>query len=63
MFAGPRDYHTQLSKPDRKRQILCDTTHVWNLKKTKDTNELIYKTVVDSCSYPPVFGLIIATSH
>jgi len=26
----------------RERQILCDITYMWNLKK--DTNELFYKT-------------------
>ena len=42
----PRDYHTKWSKPDRERQTSYDTTYMWNLKK--DTNELIYKTEIDS---------------
>ena len=45
---GPRDYHTKWSKPDRKKQISFDITYVWNLKKKKDTNELIHKTEIDS---------------
>ena len=28
----PRDYHTKWSNSDRERQILSDTTYVWNLK-------------------------------
>ena len=31
-MVGPRDYHTEWSKPDRERQILYDITYVWNLK-------------------------------
>ena len=30
---GPRDYHDQRSKPDRKRQISYNITYMWNLKK------------------------------
>ena len=30
---GPRDYHTKWSKSDRERQISCDITYMWNLKK------------------------------
>ena len=30
--AGPRDYHSKLSKPDRERQIY-DMAYMWNLKK------------------------------
>ena len=33
-------------KSDRERQIPYDITYVWNLKY--DTNELIYKTEMDS---------------
>ena len=44
---GPRDYHTKWSKPNRERQTSYDIVHMWNLKK-KDTNELIYKTEIDS---------------
>ena len=29
---GPRDYHTEWSVSDRKRQIY-DITYIWNLKK------------------------------
>ena len=38
---GPRDYHTEWSKSDRKRKISY-ITRMWNLKY--DTNEPIYKT-------------------
>ena len=41
---GPRDYHTKWSQTER--QILYDIIHIWNLKK--NTNELIYKTEIDS---------------
>ena len=30
---GPRDHHIKWSKSDRERQILYDSTYVWNLKK------------------------------
>ena len=29
---GPRDYHTNLRKSIRERQILYDITYMWNLK-------------------------------
>ena len=35
------------SKSDRERQISCDITYMWNLKKN-DTNELIYETETES---------------
>ena len=35
---GPRDDHTKRRKPERERQIPCDSTCMWNLKK--DTSEL-----------------------
>ena len=35
---GPRDYHTEWSKPDRERQISYDITYMWNLKKNLQTN-------------------------
>ena len=35
-----------LSKSDRERQMSFDITYIWNLKN--DTNELIYKTEIDS---------------
>ena len=43
---GPRDDHTQQSKSERERQILCAITYMWNLKY--DIQELIYKTEMDS---------------
>ena len=30
---GHRDYHTKWIKSDRERQMLCDITYKWNLKK------------------------------
>ena len=45
---GHRDYHTKWSKPDREKQISYGITYMWNLRKKKDTNELIYKTEIDS---------------
>ena len=42
---GRRDYHTKWSKPDKDKYH--DIAYMWNLKKT-DTNELIYKTEIDS---------------
>ena len=44
---GPRDYHIEWSKSDTERQISYDITYMWNLKKI-GTNELIYKTEVES---------------
>ena len=41
---GPRDYHTNRSKSDKNKYI----TYMWNLKKKNDTNEIIYKTEMDS---------------
>ena len=32
---GPRYYHAEWSKPDRKRQISYDITYVWYLKGKK----------------------------
>jgi len=37
-----RDSHTKWPKSERERQILYDTTYMWNLKH--GTNEPIYKT-------------------
>ena len=42
---GARDYHTKWNKSEK--EISYDITYMWNLKK-KDTNELIYKTEIDS---------------
>ena len=39
----PRDDHTKWSKTDRERQISYDIAYMWNLKKKKSINELIYK--------------------
>ena len=44
---GPRDDHTNWSKSDRERQISYDITYMWNIKKN-DTNELTYKSEIDS---------------
>ena len=44
---GPRDCHTEWSKSDRERQISYNSAYRWNLKK-KGTNELIYKTEIES---------------
>ena len=45
-MGGFRDYHTKWSKSERERQISYDITYMWNLKY--DTNDLIYKTEIDS---------------
>ena len=46
---GPRDYHTKWSKPERERQIPHTTWyHLYIESKKTDTNELIYKTEIDS---------------
>ena len=37
-----------LSKPERERQISYDITYIWNRFFFKNTNELIYKTEIDS---------------
>ena len=42
----PGEYYASWSKSDRERQILYDTTYMWNLKN--NTNESIYKTETDS---------------
>ena len=34
---GPRDYHTERSKPDRERQIY-DFAYMWNLQKIIQMN-------------------------
>ena len=44
---GPRDDHTKWSKSERERQVSYDIAYTWTLKKN-DTNELIYKTEIDS---------------
>ena len=43
---GPRDDYTKWCASDRERQVLYDSTCIWNLKN--DTNQLIYKTEIDS---------------
>ena len=45
---GPRDCHTEWSKSDTERQVSYDIAYMWNLKKKEGTNELIYKTEVES---------------
>ena len=45
-MGGSRDYHTKWTKSDRERQILCDITHMRNLKC--DTNKPIYETETNS---------------
>ena len=42
---GTRDSHTKGSKPERKKQILYDITHLRNLKY--GTDDPIYKTETD----------------
>ena len=42
-----RDCHTKWGKPDTERQKSCNIASMWDLKKS-DTNELIYKTEVES---------------
>ena len=42
----PRDYHIKCSKPGRKINILWYHLYVESLQN--DTNELIYKTEIDS---------------
>ena len=42
---GPREYHTEWSKSDRGREI-HDITYMES--KTRDTNELTYKTEIES---------------
>ena len=44
IYAG--DSHTKGSKSNRERQTSY-IAYMWNLKKKKDMNELIYKTEVD----------------
>ena len=43
-----RDDHTKWSKSDTEQQISYDITYMWNVKKKKSTNELIYKTEIES---------------
>ena len=40
---GPRHYHTEKNKSDRKRYIFCDIPYIQNLNRN-NTNKLIYKT-------------------
>ena len=30
---GPKDCHTEWSKSEREKQILCNITYMWNLEK------------------------------
>ena len=43
----PRDCYIEWTKSDRKRHISYNSIYMQNLKKN-DTNELIYKTEIDS---------------
>ena len=43
---GPRDYCIKWGKSERERYISSDITYLYNIKK--DSNELIYKTEIDS---------------
>jgi len=46
---GPRDYHTKWRKSDRGRQVLCDITYMWNLRRRyKWTYLVIQNTDSDS---------------
>ena len=49
---GSRDFCTEQNRQEiywakRQRQV-CDITYMWNLKKRNDTNELVYKTEIES---------------
>ena len=44
---GPRDCHTKWSKSDREGDISYGIPYMWHLKRY-DTNELAYKTEIDS---------------
>ena len=44
---GPRDRHPEWNKSYRKEEISYDIPSMQNLKRN-DTNELIYKTEIDS---------------
>ena len=41
-----KNYHLKSRKSDRERQIPYNIIYMWNFKN--DTNELIYKTEIDS---------------
>ena len=43
---GPKEGHTEWSKPDREGEIPYDITYMWSLKRN-GTNELTYKTEGD----------------
>ena len=36
---GPWGYYAKWNKSDEERQILCDFTHMWNIKNKTKTNE------------------------
>ena len=44
-MGGPREYYTKWKKSDKKDKY-HDTAYMWNIKD--HTNELIYKTEIDS---------------
>ena len=45
---GPRYCHTYLSEVSQTQKGKYDIAYMWNLKKWRGTNELIYKTEVES---------------
>ena len=46
---GLRDYHTKWRRSDRGRQVLCDITYMWNLRRRyKWTYLVIQNTDSDS---------------
>ena len=47
---GLRDCHTEWNKSDREREILYDTVYKQNRKRNV-TNELAYKTEIDSQTF------------
>ena len=53
-IAGPRRHYAKLDKSDRKRQIPCDFTYLWNLmtkisEQTKQKQSPRYREWIDGC--------------
>ena len=44
---GPRDCYTEGSESDTERQVSYYIADVWNQKKKRATNELIYGTEIE----------------